>query len=77
MEFDAEILVRAHWAGLPLRFVPTAVTYPAEGISHFRLVRDNLRISLMHSRLCLGMLARTPRLMVRFLARRLAGGTAT
>lgn len=63
MEFDAEVLVRAHWAGLPLRFVPTAVTYPTEGFSHFRLLRDNARISAMHARLFFGMLFRLPRLL--------------
>ncbi|MEQ1801099.1 MAG: glycosyltransferase family 2 protein [Gammaproteobacteria bacterium] len=60
MEFDAEVLVRAHWAGIPLRFTPTAVTYPADGLSHFRMVRDNVRISRMHTRLFFGMLWRIP-----------------
>ena len=48
MEFDIEILVRAAWAGLPLRFFPTRVAYPAGGRSHFRIV-DNLRLSGMHT----------------------------
>jgi glycosyltransferase involved in cell wall biosynthesis len=65
MEFDAEILVRAHWAGIPLRFMPTPVIYPVGGRSHFRLVRDNVRISLMHTRLILEMLPRLPRLIAR------------
>lgn len=68
MEFDTEVLVRAHWAGLPLRFVPTAVTYPPNGISHYRMVRDNVRMTLMHTRLMLGMLVRVPRLLLRKLA---------
>jgi glycosyltransferase involved in cell wall biosynthesis len=63
MEFDAEILVRAHWGGIPLRFVPTAVTYPPGGLSHFRMVRDNVRISVMHTRLFFGMVRRAPRLL--------------
>ena len=49
MEFDTEILVRAVWAGLPLRFFPTRVTYPPGGRSHFRMVADNLRLSSMHA----------------------------
>jgi glycosyltransferase involved in cell wall biosynthesis len=69
MEFDIEILVRAHWAGIPLRFVPTAVTYPPGGLSHFRMVRDNVRIAAMHTRLFFGMVRRIPAL----LSRRLAG----
>jgi hypothetical protein len=37
--------------------IPTRVRYLAKeagGISHFRLVRDNVRISVMHTRLVLG-----------------------
>jgi glycosyltransferase involved in cell wall biosynthesis len=67
MEFDTEVLVRAHWAGLPLRFVPTAVTYPPNGVSHYRMVRDNVRMTLMHTRLMGGMLVRVPRLLLRTL----------
>jgi hypothetical protein len=42
--------------------VPTRVRYPADGISHFDMLRDNVRISWMHTRLFFGMLARLPRL---------------
>jgi glycosyltransferase involved in cell wall biosynthesis len=65
MEFDAEVLARAHWAGLPVLFRDTRVVYPAGGRSHFRMVRDNARISLMHARLFFGMLRRLPQLMAR------------
>ncbi|MBL6751625.1 MAG: glycosyltransferase family 2 protein [Nevskia sp.] len=65
MEFDSEILVRLSWAGVPVISVPTRVTYPHDGVSHFRLWRDNLRISAMHARLFFGMLARLPRLLAR------------
>lgn len=65
MEFDSEILVRLSWAGVAVLSVPTRVTYPADGVSHFRLWRDNLRISAMHARLFFGMLARLPRLLAR------------
>ncbi len=51
MEFDTEILVRAAWAGLPLRFFPTRVIYPQGGRSHFRMISDNMRLSLMHATL--------------------------
>lgn len=70
MDFDIEIIVRLHWAGVPIRTVPTRVTYPLDGVSHFRLWRDNARISAMHARLFFGMLRRAPRL----LWRRLRGG---
>ncbi|HTB23023.1 MAG TPA: glycosyltransferase family 2 protein [bacterium] len=65
MDFDPEILVRLVWAGLPLRFLPSAVRYPAGGISGFRSFEDNTRISWMHTRLFFGMLARSPRLLSR------------
>ncbi len=58
MEFDTEILVRLFWNGVPVISVPTRVRYPSDGISHFRLWRDNVRITLMHTRLFCTMLAR-------------------
>ncbi|MGL6277637.1 glycosyltransferase family 2 protein [Aeromonas dhakensis] len=51
MDFDTEVMVHLHWAGVPMRFVPTRVIYPVDGRSHFRLFRDNLDISWMHTRL--------------------------
>ncbi len=69
MEFDIEFLVRAYWFGIGMRFVPTEVMYPSDGVSHFHLVRDNVRMALMHTRLCFGALARLPRLLRRALAR--------
>ena len=71
MDFDVEVIVRLHWAGVPVRNLPTRVTYPLDGVSHFDLWRDNLRISAMHARLFFGMLRRLPVL----LARRLSAGT--
>jgi glycosyltransferase involved in cell wall biosynthesis len=65
MQFDTDILVRLHWQGLRVINVPVRVTYPADGVSHFDLWRDNLRISGMHARLFLGMLLRLPRLLGR------------
>lgn len=65
MDFDIEVIVRLHWAGLAIRTVPTRVTYPLDGVSHFRLWRDNARISAMHTRLFFGMLWRAPRLLLR------------
>jgi glycosyltransferase involved in cell wall biosynthesis len=63
MAFDPEILVRAVWAGIPLKFVPIHVQYPENGRSHFRYVKDNLEIAYMHTRLLFGMLIRIPRLI--------------
>ncbi len=69
MDFDTEILVRLHWRGVAVVNRPTPVTYPAGGVSHFRLWRDNLLISRMHTRLFFGMLRRAPHWLARRLAR--------
>ena len=68
MDFDIEVIVRLHWAGLEVRNLPTRVTYPLDGVSHFRLWQDNVRISKMHARLFFGMLWRMPRLLARRLS---------
>lgn len=68
MEFDAEIIVRLFWAGTPVVNLPTPVTYPADGVSHYRMLRDNLRMTALHFRLFAGMLVRLPRLLPRRLA---------
>jgi glycosyltransferase involved in cell wall biosynthesis len=65
MAFDPEILVRLHWRGVPIVNLRTRITYPAGGVSHFRLVLDNWLISLTHARLFFGMLRRAPTLMRR------------
>lgn len=65
MDFDTETAVRLVWRGVPVLNLPTRVIYPANGLSHFRMFRDNLRISAMHTRLLLGMLPRAPRLLWR------------
>ena len=66
MAFDVEILVRLYWQGLDMLSIPTRVGYPQDGISHFRGWEDNLRISLTHARLFLGMLWRSPVLLSRY-----------
>ena len=75
MGFDAEILARLYWNRVFPVFHPITVRYPKDGISNFRMVRDNLRISLMFSRLCIGMLLRFPYLLVlNILQRKIARG---
>mgnify|MGYP001552505886 CR=1 FL=1 len=65
MDFDTDIMVRLWWRGTPVLSLPTRVTYPTDGVSHFHMLRDNLRISWMHTRLFCGMLLRLPRLLRR------------
>jgi glycosyltransferase involved in cell wall biosynthesis len=65
MNFDIEILVRLFWEGVPMVNRATRVGYPADGVSHFQVWRDNVLISRMHARLFFGMLWRAPRLLAR------------
>lgn len=69
MEFDTEILVRLHWAQVAMINIRTPVQYPVDGISHFRLSRDNWLLTRMHTRLVLGMLKRLPQLLKRHRSR--------
>jgi glycosyltransferase involved in cell wall biosynthesis len=63
MGFDIEILVRLYWVGVKIINVPTRVIYPKGGSSNFRMLEDNLEITLTHTRLFFGMLARLPKLL--------------
>jgi hypothetical protein len=65
MDFDTEVMVRLYWRQVPVEHLATRVTYPADGVSHFDVWRDNVRISRMHARLFFGMLRRAPRLLWR------------
>ncbi|RCU52786.1 glycosyltransferase family 2 protein [Corallincola holothuriorum] len=65
MDFDPEIMVRLYWHGVQIITMPTKVIYPKDGVSHFRGLEDNLRISWMHTRLFFGMLKRLPFLVFR------------
>ena len=50
-EFELEVLVRSAWRGIPVTSIPISVFYPSreERISHYRPVRDFLRISLLYT----------------------------
>lgn len=53
-DFEVEILVRSLWAGLDVSGIPVRVYYPdpAERVSHFHALKDNIRLSVLHTRLC-------------------------
>jgi glycosyltransferase involved in cell wall biosynthesis len=68
MDFDVEVLVRLFWRGMRILNQGTRVHYPADGISHFDVLRDNVRISRMHAQLFCGMLLRLPLLLWRKVA---------
>ena len=69
MDYDTAVLVRLHWRGVPVEQLRTRVIYPPGGLSHFRMVRDNLRLIRMHALLIAGMLLRAPLLVARRLRR--------
>ncbi|MPW19051.1 glycosyltransferase [Paraburkholderia sp. CNPSo 3157] len=73
MDFDIEILVRLYWRRLAFRAIPTRVTYATDGVSHFDVLWDNVRISASHTRLVCGMLLRLPLLLAhKFMPRKSA-----
>lgn len=49
--FEVEILVKAAWAGLSIRELDVAVNYLPSGqrISHFHLIKDNLRLGILNT----------------------------
>jgi glycosyltransferase involved in cell wall biosynthesis len=65
-DFDTQLAVRLYWAGVPPLNLPTPVHYPERetgGVSHFRYLRDNVLLSLVHARLTLRSLTLAPRLL--------------
>ena len=68
MDFDVEIAVKMIWAGIKIIKKNTRVIYPENGISNFHYLKGNIRISLMHTRLFLGMVIRSPMLLIRKVA---------
>jgi len=65
MDFDTEVLVRLYWRGVRTRWLATQVRYPLDGVSHYRMFRDNVRMTSLHISLLLGMLVRLPLLVWR------------
>jgi glycosyltransferase involved in cell wall biosynthesis len=51
--FEIEVLVKAAWAGIEIKEVDISVFYPPsrERVSHFDLIKDNLALSLLNTRL--------------------------
>lgn len=65
MDFDMDIAVRLFWKGVLPENIDTQVRYHHDGVSHFRMFRDNACITWMHTRLMVGMLFRAPGLLMR------------
>ena len=53
MDFDNEILIRMYRKKIPIIWIDTPVQYQDNGISHFKMWQDNIKISKMHARLFL------------------------
>jgi predicted LPLAT superfamily acyltransferase len=70
MDFDTAMIVRLAWSGVPTLGLPTRVTYPRGGVSHFRMLRDNLQIFRTHVLLVTEWFFRLPMLAWRKFARR-------
>lgn len=53
--FEVEVLVKAAWAGVPLKDAQISVHYPPrdERVSHFRAFMDNLRLTHLNTKLTL------------------------
>ncbi len=52
-DFEIETIVKLAWAGINIASVPVKVHYPPadKRISHFHKIKDNLRLTLLHSQL--------------------------
>ena len=60
--FEVEVITKSVWAGLDIIGFPIEVYYPPddERISHFNKIKDNIRISLLHTYLILRALVPWP-----------------
>ena len=61
MDFDIEVAVRLVWAGVPVVNLPTKVRYISAadgGVSNFRMIEDNAKITWLHIRLVFGAVGR-------------------
>jgi len=65
MDFDPELAVRLVWEGRRVVNLPTHVRYFANGLSHFDVVWDDLRLASLYTRLTLRMLASLPGVAMR------------
>lgn len=70
MDFDIDIIVRLHWMGVKMSFLPIDVVYPEDGHSNFRMIRDNVAISKIHTLLIIGMIFRLPGVLFRIITRK-------
>jgi glycosyltransferase involved in cell wall biosynthesis len=65
MEFDPQLVIHLYWRRTPIRNLRTKVVYDPAGLSHFDMVRDNVRLSGVYVQALFGMLLRSPNLLAR------------
>ena len=60
--FEVEVLVKAAWSGFEIVEIPVGVYYPeaSKRISHFKALKDNLRITALNTRLTVRALIPVP-----------------
>lgn len=63
MDFDTDIIVRLFWQGVGVIMLPVRVIYPDHNTSNFQLLKDNWRITKMHTVLFFHMLFNLPRIL--------------
>ena len=63
MGFDPEMVVKWVWQGYAVKQQHVHVTYPLDGVSNFRMLRDNMAFFAVHARLCCGRLLRWLRIL--------------
>lgn len=56
MDFDTQIMVHLFWQGIPVIMSPVKVIYPEGNTSNFDVIKDNWRITKMHTRLFFSLL---------------------
>jgi glycosyltransferase involved in cell wall biosynthesis len=66
--FEDEVIVRALWAGVPVRELAVKVYYPAreKRISHFRKIPDNLKLTILNTYLTLRSIVPWPHLQIQY-----------
>lgn len=72
MGFDIDLLVHLAWLGVPIINKQVKISYPLDGISNFRNFRDNVRISVVYTKLCVTMIIKWPIFVARKLKRKIA-----
>lgn len=65
MAYDMDSIVQLSWMGINIVSLPVKIRYPLDGVSNFRMFKDNVRISWMFTRLCATMLVTWPVILYR------------